>query len=108
MGPTQISVAIVMVGVAVATILWLRSSQAAASARRMTGMMTRVGLNPGTATLGEARTLAIIKEARSRCRRCPREGLCDRWLAGKVGGDNTFCPNAQTFHNLTDASGCTD
>jgi hypothetical protein len=97
-----------MLGVAVATIAWLRSSQTAASARRMTGMMTRVGLSPGTATLGDPRTMAVMKEARRRCRRCPREGLCARWLAGKVGGDNTFCPNAQTFDILTDASGRTD
>ena len=108
MGPTQISVAIIMLGVAVATIVWLQSSQAAASARRMMGMMTRVGLNRGTVTLGDARTMAIIKEARRRCRRCPREGLCDRWLAGEVEGGNTFCPNAQTFDILTEASGRTN
>ncbi len=105
MGPTQISVAIIMVGVAAAIIVWLQSSQAAASGRRMMGMMTRVGLDPGTATLDEPRTMAIIKEARRRCRRCPREDLCDRWLAGKVKGGNTFCPNTQTFRILTGASG---
>ena len=105
MGPTQISVAILMVGVAVATIVWLQSSQAAASSRRMRGMMTRIWLNPGPAMLGDP---PIIKEARRRCRRCPREGLCARWLAGKVKGDNAFCPNAQTFDILTDASGRTN
>ncbi len=104
MGPTQISVAIIMVGMAVAIIVWLQSSQAAASARRMMGMMTRVGLDPGTATLGDPRNMAIRKEARRRCRRCPREDLCDRWLAGKVKGGNTFCPNAQTFRILSGAS----
>ncbi len=105
MGPTQISAAIIMVGVAVVIIMWFQSSQAAASARRMMGMMTRVGLDPGTATLGDSQTQAIRKEVRRRCRRCPREGLCDRWLAGKVQGSNTFCPNAQTFRTLTGASG---
>jgi hypothetical protein len=105
MDPTQISVAIIMVGVAVAIIVWLQSSQAAASVRRMMGMMTRVGLDPGTATRGDPRTMAIGKKARRRCRRCPREDLCDRWLAGKVDGGNTFCPNAQTFRILTGASG---
>ena len=107
MGPTQISVAIILVGVAAAIIVWFESSQAAASGRRMMGMMTRVGLDPGTATPGDLRTMAIRKEARRRCRRCPREGLCDRWLAGKVEGGNTFCPNAQTFRVLTGASGRT-
>ncbi len=108
MGPTQISVAIIMVGVAVAIIVWLQSSQAAASARRMMGMMTRVGLDPGTATLVDPRTMAIRQEARRRCMRCPREDLCDRWLAGKVKGDNTFCPNAQAFRILRGASGRTN
>ncbi len=107
MDPTQISVAIIMVGVAVAIVVWLQSSQAAASARRMMGMMTRVGLNRGTVTLGDARTMAIIKEARHRCRRCPREDFCDRWLAGEVEGDNTFCLNAQTLPILAGTSGPT-
>ncbi len=107
MGPTQISAAIIMVGVAVAIIVWFQSSQADASARRMMGMMTRVGLDPGTATLGDPRTMAIIKEARRRCRRCPREGLCDRWLTGEVEGANTFCPNAQTFRTLRESRSVT-
>ena len=107
MGPTQISVAIIMVGVAVAIIVWFQSSQAAASGRRMMGMMMRVGLDPETATLGDLRTMAIRKEARRRCRRCPREDLCDRWLAGEIKGGNTFCPNAQTFRILTRTSGRT-
>jgi hypothetical protein len=104
MGPTQISFAIIMVGVAFAGIVWLLSSQAAVSTKRMMGMMTRVGLGAGTATLGDPRTLAIRKAARRRCRRCPREDLCDRWLAGKVEGGNTFCPNAKTFRFLAGAS----
>ena len=105
MGPIQISVAIIMVGVALAIIVWLRSSQEAASAKRMMGMMTRVGLDPGTATLGDPRVMATRKEARRRCMRCPREDLCDRWLAGEVEGDNAFCPNAQAFRALAGASG---
>lgn len=108
MGPTQISVAAMMVGVAVAAIAWLQSSQAAASTRRMKGMMTRLGLDHGTAALGDPRTVAIAKEARRRCRRCPCEDLCDRWLAGKVKGDNSFCPNMQTFRLLTEAGGHTN
>ncbi len=64
MGPTQISVAIIMVAMAVAIIVWLQSSQAAASVMRMMGMMTRVGLYPWTATLDDPRTMAIRKEAR--------------------------------------------
>ncbi len=107
MDPTQISIAIIMVGMAAALIVWLRSNMAAASARRMMAMMTRVGLNPGPATFGNLRTSALRKVMLHRCRKCPREGLCERWLAGKVEGDNTFCPNAQTFRMLTGANGRT-
>jgi hypothetical protein len=105
MGPTQIAAAIAMVGVTVAIIVWFQSSQAAASARRMMGMMTRVGLDPGAATIGDPRAMAIRKEVRRRCGGCPREDLCDRWLAGEVKGGNTFCPNAQAFQILAGASG---
>ncbi len=107
MTPTAISVAIFMVAVTVALLVWFRGSLAAASARRMMSMMTRVGLNPKTAQLGDPRTKAIMKEARHRCRRCPREDFCDRWLAGEVEGDNTFCLNAQTLPILAGTSGLT-
>jgi hypothetical protein len=105
MGPTQISAAVILVGVAIVVIMWLQASEAAASARRMMDMTTRVGLGPGTARLGDPRTEAIRKEARRRCRRCPCGGLCDRWLAGEVEGGNAFCPNARTFRFLSGASG---
>ncbi len=100
MGPTEISVAIFMVAVAIAIFMWFQSSQAAASAQRMTGMMMRIGLDPGIAAFGDPATLAIGKEVRRRCGGCPREDLCDRWLAGKVEGGNSFCPNAQAFGTL--------
>ena len=106
MDATQISVAIIMVGVAVGSIVWLRSNMAAVSAWRMMRMMKRIGLDPGTIknTLWDSKTMTIRKEVRRRCRRCPREDLCERWLAGKVEGGNTFCPNAETFRILTGAS----
>ncbi len=100
LGPTQIGVAIVMVAATIAIMLWFQSSQAAASARRMMGMMMRVGLDSGTATLDDPATMALRKEALRRCRGCPREDLCDRWLAGQIEGGNSFCPNAQTFGML--------
>ncbi len=101
MTPTMISAAIIMVAVGIASIVWLHGYRVAASTRRMKGMMTRVGLDFGTATLDDPRTKAIMKETRRRCMKCPREDFCDRWLAGKVKGDNSFCRNAQTFRNLT-------
>ncbi len=100
MGPTQIGVAIAMVGVTIAIMLWFRSSQAAASAKRMTAMMTRAGLDPGAAMFGAPRFVAIRNEARRRCLSCPREDLCDRWIAGKIEGNNSFCVNAPTFDFL--------
>ena len=105
MSPIEISIAAIMVGVAVVFIMLLQSSHAATSARRMRGMMTRLGLDPGTVRLDDPRTMALNKEARRRCRSCPREDLCDRWLAGKVEGAGAFCPNAQTFRVLAEAGG---
>lgn len=104
MDPTQISVAIIMVGVTAICFAWLQSNMAAASARRMMDMLKRVGLDLGTATLGEPQTIAIGKEVRRRCRRCSREALCERWLAGKVEGGNAFCPNAEAFRILAETS----
>ena len=95
MDPTQISVAIIMVSVAVGSIVWINSSMAADSAKRTMGMMKRIGFDP---------SMTIGKEVRRRCRRCPREDFCNRWLAGKVKGGNTFCPNAETFRILAGAS----
>lgn len=107
MTPTQITVVIFMVSVAVGCLVWLRGSLAAGSAKRMMCMMMRVGLEPGTATLDDPRIKTIMKEMRQRCRRCPREGLCERWLAGKVEGGNAFCPNAPVFGALTRTGGHT-
>ena len=103
MEATQIGVAIIMVGIAFAGIAWLYRSEAAQSARRMVAMMKRVGLDPETAMLGGPPTMAIRQDARRRCRRCPREELCERWLAGEVEGGNSFCPNARAFRILTGA-----
>ena len=97
---TQISAAIIMVGLIAACFVWLQSSMAAASARRMMGVMKRIGLDPWTIRRGDPQTMTIGKQLRRRCRRCSREALCERWLAGKVEGGNTFCPNAETFRNL--------
>lgn len=109
MNPTmsEIGVAIFMVAVNAAIFVWFQRSLAAASARRTMRMMTRVGLDPGIAAHGDPRATAIIKEARRRCRKCPLEDFCDRWLTGKAEGDNTFCPNAQTFRIAAGTSGRT-
>ena len=97
----EINVAIIMVAVSIAIVVWFQRYLAAASGKRMMRMMTLVGLDPGVAEHGEPRTEAIMKKVRYRCRKCPAEDLCDRWIAGKATGDNTFCPNAQSFDFLT-------
>ncbi len=103
----EINVAIILVTVSVALLVWFQRNLVATSARRMMGMMTRAGLDPAIAIEGDRRTKAVMKEAGRRCRNCMREGLCDRWLAGKVEGSNSFCPNARVFRALTGSGGST-
>ncbi len=105
MTPTHISVAIVMVAVTAVLFLWFQRSLAAGSARRMTRMLRRFGLDPGIATRGDPRTEAIMKEARRRCGNCRLEDFCNRWLTGDCEGANAFCPNARVFHGLASNSG---
>jgi hypothetical protein len=105
MNPTlfQIGVALLMLAVGVALIVWFSRYVAAASGRRMVRMLARAGVDPEVARRGD--TEAIMRDVRSRCGRCRSEDLCDRWLAGKVEGDNDFCPNAQIFRSLMKTAG---
>lgn len=100
MNPTlfEIGVAILMVAVSVALVVWFSRSVAAASERRMTHMLMRAGVDREVARHGDSE--AILQDARRRCGGCRFEDLCDRWLAGKVEGDNSFCPNAQIFRRI--------
>jgi len=105
MNPTlfEIGVATLMVGVSIGLIVWFLRDMRAASERRMMHMLTRAGVDREVAKQGDTET--ITHDVRSRCRRCRSEGLCDRWLAGSVEGDNGFCPNAQLFRGLPKAAG---
>ena len=100
MNPTlfEIGVAILMVAASVALVVWISRYLAAASGRRMMRMLTCAGVDPEVARRGDSE--AIKQDVRSRCRRCRSEDLCDRWLAGNVAGDNSFCPNAEIFRIL--------
>ncbi len=100
MTPIHISVAIAMVAVTVVLFLWFQRSMAAGSARRMTRMVSFVGLDPEIATRGDPRTKAVMREARRRCGNCRVEDFCNRWLTGECEGDNAFCPNARVFDSL--------
>jgi len=66
----------------------------------MLRMMSRVGLDPRIITQGSTWDKMIMKEAQTRCDRCNCKDQCELWLKGKVGGENTFCPNASTFAML--------
>ena len=99
----EIGAAMLMVAVIVALIVWFFRYQATVSARRMMEMLTRAGVDPEVARQGNVE--AIMQDVRSRCQNCRSEALCDRWLAGKVEGDNSFCPNAQIFHMLKKTTG---
>lgn len=100
MNPTffEIGVAAIMLAVVVALILWFTRYLAVVSARRMMQMMVRAGVDPEVARQGDAES--ITQDVRSRCEKCRSEALCDRWLAGKTEGDNSFCPNASIFRML--------
>lgn len=95
----QIGVAIVMVAVSAVLILWFVRYLWANSEKRMMRMLKRAGVDPEIVAHGD--TEAIIKDVRRRCRKCPSEALCERWLDGEVEGKNTFCPNARIFNILT-------
>jgi hypothetical protein len=100
MNPTlfEIGVATLMVAVSVALVVWFSRTVAAASDRRMMHMLARAGVDPEVARHGD--TEGRLQDARRRCGGCRVEALCDRWLAGKVEGDNSFCPNAQIFRRI--------
>jgi hypothetical protein len=93
-------VAIFMVTVALAMIIATRSYLRTTSSIRMRRMMARIGLPAGIRTLGDPQTQAIMKDVFYRCRKCPAEALCERWLAGNVEGGNAFCPNARIFETF--------
>ena len=107
MNPTllEIGVAISMVAVGVALVVWISRHLAAASGRRMMDMLACAGVNSEVARHGDAK--AIIQDVRNRCLRCRSEDLCDRWLAGEVEGDDSFCPNAGIFRMLKRTAGRT-
>lgn len=104
MNPTsfEIGVAVVMVTVSIGLIVWFSRYLVATSRKRMMHMLARVGVDPEVAKHRD--TQAIMKDVQSRCLRCPSEGLCDRWLAGKVEGDDSFCPNAKLFRTWTNTA----
>lgn len=91
-------IAIILAAIAVALVAWFFRHKASSSERRMQQMMRHAGLDPETVSDSDFGT--IIEEVRKRCRRCQTEGRCERWLAGKEVGDNSFCPNKEVFEEI--------
>jgi len=91
-------IAIILVVVGVVLVMSFLRYKARTSEKRMLQMLRTAGLDPEITLHGGSE--AIMSEVRRRCRKCQSEGLCEQWLAGKVEGDNDFCPNAQVFEVL--------
>ena len=98
---SDISIAAILIIVAIALVFWFLKYKAGSSERRMMQMMQRIGLDPEIATQDD--TENIFREIRRRCRRCQSEGQCEMWLANAKDGDNVFCPNAEVFEELKPA-----
>lgn len=93
---TEIYTGVLMLAIGIG-LIWLYFGYLGRSSdNRMSRMLRRVGLD-------RQKIEVVDAEVRSRCRRCPSEALCERWLAGEVSGDNAFCANASTFSRLKNA-----
>ncbi len=103
MDPITIGVFVLMLGAIAAGFMWLHSSETAGSNRRRAAMMKRLGFEPKLVSTDDPKTRAIGKMVARRCRKCSTEDVCEHWLDGEVKGDNWFCPNADTFDELSEA-----
>jgi len=97
-------IAFLLVLIAAILVVLFRSMLASKSQSRMYRMMTRVGVVPGSFTRSDKGAGLDMQAVRARCRRCPAEDVCERWLAGEIEGDNGFCPNANVFDGVVKAS----
>lgn len=100
---SDMGTAILFVVIAAALIVWFRAKLVSGSLSRMRRMMTSGGLDPDKFASSDAGAGLDIQAVRTRCRMCPAEDLCERWLAGEVAGDNGFCPNAKIFGGVVRA-----
>lgn len=94
----EIGVAVFAAAVSVALVVRFSRHAASASEKRMVHMLMCAGVDPRFS--GHDDTWPILQVARGRCGRCRSADLCDRWLAGKLEGDNSFCRNTQIFRIL--------
>ena len=94
---SDIGIAILLVVVAAALIVWFCRTLEAASRSRLRRMMAHYGLDPDKLANSDSGMGLDLHAVRSRCRTCPIENVCERWLAGEIVGDNDFCPNGKMF-----------
>lgn len=94
---SDIGIAILLVAVATALFVWFCSRLEAASDSRLRRMMQSFGLDPDKLLTSDTGTGLDMHEVRVRCRKCPAEDRCERWLVGAIDDDNGFCPNAKIF-----------
>jgi hypothetical protein len=97
---SDIQIAFVFIIVAAGLVWWFRSKLAATSRSRMYRMMGRLGVDPNSFSGVDEDSGTGMKGIRSRCRMCPCEDVCERWLAGEIEGDHGFCPNAKVFDGV--------
>ena len=99
MDATFVATGIALV-LATASLLLVRRARIAAAAaeERMLGMLRSAGAGPEYRH--HADVWPILHVARTRCRDCRSTSVCTRWLAAEIAGDNSFCPNADTFRLL--------
>jgi len=93
-------VAIVLVSVTAILVFLFRRKLKFDSTRRMYRMMAKVGVYPRRFSRSNEDADLDMQAVRTRCRMCPAEDRCERWLAGKIEGDNGFCPNAKVFDGI--------
>ena len=93
-------IAFLLVLITAILVVSFRGMLSSKSQSRMYRMMAKVRVLPSS----DKRAGLDMQEVRARCRRCPAEDVCERWLAGEIEGDNGFCPNADVFDGVIKAS----
>lgn len=101
----QLIVAAAMAALALFLFWRLVEYRRAGSERRLRAMMAWARVDPALA--GAEASKPRLMQLRRRCRRCPSEGVCERWLAGELRGGNEFCPNAKVLSEWARETGAT-
>ena len=82
-----------------ASLRYLKQELGALSADwRLCRMAKRKGLDIDVLNDTEGQ---IVEMAKARCASCDSLDLCEKLLAGEAGSDDAFCPNSQTFTQLS-------